>query len=261
MTCSICGTALTAPDARCTGCAAPPLPPVHPGARTYAVRGIGTAAIAAVALAAVLRLASWAWAMAGLALAKNARDADDLGPLNVAMAVDALLAIVAALALLVAGVLTIIWTYRVRKNLDAFPGVDPGMAAGWSIGGWLIPIANLVIPYRVVGSIARSSLNRADTPGVVTVWWSAWVAFAVGDRIASRLDDWAFDALPDVLADAADYQQYVDYYPASFGRYALVMIPMALAAVAFAMVVRTISTAQQARIEQATAAGVPSVRG
>ena len=74
-----------------------------------------------------------------------------------------------AFVLLVASaVVYLCWKYRAAHNakaLDPMLAVSPAMA----VGGYFIPFANLVIPYRAMASIARTS--RAGE-GMVGLWWA-----------------------------------------------------------------------------------------
>lgn len=74
-----------------------------------------------------------------------------------------------AFAFLVAsGVVFLCWKYRAAHNakaLDPLLAVSPAMA----VGGYFIPFANLVIPYRAMASITRAT--RAGE-GMVGLWWA-----------------------------------------------------------------------------------------
>ncbi|WP_225854596.1 DUF4328 domain-containing protein [Micromonospora sp. ALFpr18c] len=106
--------------------------------------------------------------LVGMVLARQARADDDRDLLLGALIVQGVLAIPMAVAYVTAGVLVIIWTWRARKNTDAFPGALPTLGAGWAIAGWLVPFANLAVPARVVANVARDSLWRRFTPGPVS---------------------------------------------------------------------------------------------
>ena len=80
-------------------------------------------------------------------------------------------------------VVFIIWLYRAAKNNEGLRRSKPRFSAGWSIGAWFIPLANLVIPVLIVQDLWRgadSSRPRGDpdwrrAPGSVLVglWWAA----------------------------------------------------------------------------------------
>ncbi len=77
-----------------------------------------------------------------------------------------------SIAVVVCGVLFIIWGYRAAKTARAV-GLHGQWGPGWFIGAWFIPIANLVIPYLCV-----KSLLPHGHPGVRTIqrWWAFYVA-------------------------------------------------------------------------------------
>jgi hypothetical protein len=258
MICRTCGTALAVSDAFCPACRTPaPTPALRLGARVYPVTGIGTAAVVAAWVTAGFTVAYWLSTLIGRSLAVQARNTGDPALLDAALLVALLLALPLVVALLTTGVLTIIWTYRARKNLDAFPDAETPISAGWSIAGWLVPFVNLVMPYRVVANIARETLRRADTPAVVKVWWAAWVGWAILDRLISRADEQTYESLPQLLSARSDYQRYVEYYGEAFGYQAIVAALMVLSAYTFTRVIRQISAAQRDRIASGTPAFHP----
>ncbi len=75
----------------------------------------------------------------------------------------------------------LIWLYQARENLDLRGERLLRWAKGWAIGGWFVPLANLVIPARVVGEVYARSEPGAP-PGWrmprVVLWW--WLALILG---------------------------------------------------------------------------------
>ncbi|MFJ8231592.1 DUF4328 domain-containing protein [Streptomyces sp. NPDC094448] len=102
----------------------------------------------------------------------EADDADDM------MMIATLLK---GLALLVTGVLFIIWFAVARGNAAVFAPDDTKWGRGWAVGGWFIPFAGLVIPRLVAGAVwngSRRSLpegGAAQRPTILTVWWIFYV--------------------------------------------------------------------------------------
>lgn len=102
------------------------------------------------------------------------------------------LASTAVLVLFVAvAVFAIAWLLRARRNVDAYGGTHQHYGAGWAVGGWFVPVANLWIPVRVVRDVVRGSV--LDSPGderrdtaVVAAWWAALVASTVLDLVSVR---------------------------------------------------------------------------
>jgi hypothetical protein len=75
-------------------------------------------------------------------------------------------------------VVFIVWLYKARENLDLSGETGMRWAKGWTVGGWFIPVANFVIPARVVGEVvarSRPGAIRSWTMPRVVIWW--WIAF------------------------------------------------------------------------------------
>lgn len=88
------------------------------------------------------------------------------------------------LAMLVAGVLFMAWSGRARRTLNDIPDAVPAYTPGWTIGAWLIPLGNLIMPARVIADIATQSTSDAAARGrlhrLVWVWWGCYLAHTVG---------------------------------------------------------------------------------
>jgi hypothetical protein len=87
----------------------------------------------------------------------RAHDADDV--VNAASGILAFIAFVIF-------VLIIIWSYRAAKNNEALGRPYPRLKPGWAIAGWLIPLANLVLPLLILQDLWRGSeaSTRAGDP-------------------------------------------------------------------------------------------------
>ncbi|WP_328423637.1 DUF4328 domain-containing protein [Micromonospora sp. NBC_00389] len=252
MRCQTCGDPRSPEHNDCPRCHTPlGQPAVTPGLATYRVRGIGLAAAIAVGATAVLFLAVALSPLLGMAMARQARADGDPDLLLGALIVTVVAALPMAVAYLAAAVLVIIWTWRARKNTDAFPGALPTLGAGWAIAGWLVPFASFVVPARVVANVARDSLWRRRTPALVFLWWTAWLVFSIGERVVSRLDSQAYDKLPETPFNDAGYQAHIDYYRDSLLRYSVPGVACVIAAVALIVLIQRISTEQEARIARA----------
>ncbi len=111
-------------------------------------------------------------------------------------------ALVMALLSLTIFVLLVIWLWRVAKNAEQLGRTGPRFGPGWTIGGWFIPIANLVIPVLVVQDLWRGSdpatprgdplWRRASGSTLVGFWWAfhvlALMRFAAGDEADTRVE-------------------------------------------------------------------------
>jgi len=96
----------------------------------------------------------------------------------------------------VAGVLFLIWFAIANANVPALGVMGKRFGAGWAVGWWLIPLANLVMPMFVLkeaylGSkpgVAEVDVWRDRTPGIVAGWWGLWIASgltSMGESIAA----------------------------------------------------------------------------
>lgn len=99
-------------------------------------------------------------------------------------------------------VLLIVWMWRVAKNAELSRRDEPRFSPGWTIGGWFIPFANLVIPVLVMQDLWRASdptvprgdndWRRGKGSALVGVWWAAHLVallrFATGSESDSRSD-------------------------------------------------------------------------
>jgi hypothetical protein len=87
---------------------------------------------------------------------------------------------------LLTAVLFLIWIYRAHKNLRALGASDLKYSPGWAIGGFFVPLVNLVRPYQVVMEIWRSSApemrgsfgaawKHEGSSLFIVLWWGAWL--------------------------------------------------------------------------------------
>lgn len=140
-------------------------------------------------------------------------------------------------------VVFICWFWAARNNAEAYSPDRGTLRVGWSVGGWFIPVAALVLPCIVARDIHRGTmLGRRGRPaggGQITGWWWAvYVAFWISGLVVSgengRLRN---DALVD---RAGDMQSAV-----TAGIVALAVgVAAALLAIAY---VATITREQKAR--------------
>ncbi|MFG3697271.1 DUF4328 domain-containing protein [Micromonospora sp. NPDC047620] len=218
---------------------------------TYPVRSLGTAAAIAVGAASLLYLPSGLFPLLGVRMARTAAERSDRDLLLGAAVAEGLLTLVYLLAILTAGVLVIIWTWRVRTNLEAFPGALPTLSPAWAIAGWLVPFANVVVPARVVANVARDSLWRRNTPVLVGVWWTTWLVFIVGDRILGLRDEQRYGRLTEWPRSETEFATYVRYYQEALGPRVIPTVACLVAGASFIVLIRRITAAQQDRIAKA----------
>jgi hypothetical protein len=106
----------------------------------------------------------------------------------------------------ITGVAFIVWTFRAAKNNAALGRAGARFGPGWAIAGWVIPIANLVIPVLIIQDLWRGSdsgVPRGDPRWkignrslLVGFWWGLFLAgrvlVAAGNGTVDNgsLDDW-----------------------------------------------------------------------
>src|SRR3954469_19868175 len=153
--------------------------------------------VAASILIGLVTVTAWATAWSDLysyrALKKYG---DDAGRLAKADLISGSLGIVAALALLAAAVVFIVWLWRVRWNAEMFCRGQHRFTRGWVLGSWICPVVNLWYPKWVVDDIVAASdprtapqtLSLRSVPGtrLVWAWWITWVVGLVLGNVAQR---------------------------------------------------------------------------
>ncbi|WP_116949920.1 DUF4328 domain-containing protein [Jiangella endophytica] len=156
------------------------------------------------------------------------------------------------LVFLAIAVVFIVWQYRHAKNARLLGAQDGVRRPGWAIGGWFIPLANLVIPaLNLYGNGRASDIEgrhgaapaERRGPAIVVVWAVCW-------GLAVSLDRGAQTSVPDSLsADYLDRLQSADglSLAANFGYIA--------AAVLAILMVRTLTLRQEAALATRPALG------
>jgi len=104
--------------------------------------------------------------------------------------------------LVVTGVAFLVWFWRAYRNLDAL-GLPTRYSTGWSVGGWFVPVLNLVRPKQLAndlwGAVTAARYGAAEPPGGSALpgfWWAAWLGALVALPLASdRSDDPTIDQM------------------------------------------------------------------
>lgn len=162
-------------------------------------QGLATALTVLLSVAAAVSLfltgvAGYGWSLMNDLIANPLKVSDSAltqvdGMTTVAVLLQTLL-------LVATGVVFIIWFYRVRQNGEIFRPDAFTLSRGWAIGGWFIPLGNLVLPFFPAKQtwIASTQLGpdgsyRKVSTVPVTAWWLVWVAALIADRVFSALYD------------------------------------------------------------------------
>jgi hypothetical protein len=92
--------------------------------------------------------------------------------------------------LIVSGIVWLVWQHRSQANLHATRRPELSYTPAWAVGWWLIPFANLVMPFQTVRELWKASRGDEDwkripTWSVLGWWWASWIATAVISRVAA----------------------------------------------------------------------------
>ena len=105
-----------------------------------------------------------------------------------------LISVIIVAAMVVTGIGFMAWMRRLLLNLKPLGGWSR-WTPGWAIGGWFVPILNLIRPKQVMDDIWRGSDPDDPDAGVqpksakvdplLRWWWAFWLAGGIGGTAAS----------------------------------------------------------------------------
>ena len=101
-------------------------------------------------------------------------------------------AIAYLLMLVVTAALFITWLFQLTKVVDDYSPDALRHRPGWAIGGWFVPILNLVRPKQMVDDVWTGSSPEwsHERPAFyVHLWWAAFLISGLLDRIAAQRGD------------------------------------------------------------------------
>ncbi|MEV0605139.1 DUF4328 domain-containing protein [Polymorphospora rubra] len=251
MRCLICAKDICVTGPACAARLAAEGPPaLWPDARTFGVRTLGIVTSAAVVLAVLVEAAHLVVLVIGARVARATVDSSwDLSPIYQSQQARTWLqlALIATRTLLL--VLLVIWSYRARRNLDAFPGAEPCTARGWAIAGWLVPPVSLIYPWRTMADLVRGSLAaRWWERALGAVWWVAWLFCAVVGLGAWNVDLDRLVRLLDLPPGPDTTTGFADHFTQAAGFYRAPLVAAVIAGAALVVLLVRVSAAQEARI-------------
>lgn len=163
----------------------PPLPSTPP-ARIDALHVAGRVAIVGLGLLIT-------FAAVDVVVAPMAATAVEADPTSVLTWVELGLAVIQLVVILGTAAAFITWLYIAMKNLSIWQIIGHGWTPGWAIGGWFIPLANLVLPALVVNAALRGSAASpnqryaaAERPGLIWGWWATFILAGCWQNNAAR---------------------------------------------------------------------------
>ena len=252
MTCQTCGAEITPAMSVCARCETPAgAPAIYQGHRTYGVRVVGIVAAALVALALVVDAATYTSPLLAVLLLGRAKETVDIAVIDTVAYYEWATSIASLVALVVTGVLVIIWLYRARQNVEAFPGGFAALRPHWTITGWLVPFVNFVMPYRVMNEVTRAS-TWDRTRVLLLPWWIAWLGSGAASRVWLTTGTEKTLALP-YPESSAEFAPYLDAHRDAVVPHLVVLGVEALAGALLITLILRITGAQEARIAKAVA--------
>jgi hypothetical protein len=89
----------------------------------------------------------------------------------------------------------LLWQYRAHANLRALGVANLSYSPGWAVGWWLIPFANIVMPYLTVRELWKASnpnvgaieWNARGGAAIVGFWWAGRLAMQALWQIGSAV--------------------------------------------------------------------------
>jgi hypothetical protein len=144
------------------------------------VRGIARLTVAALALCGVAWAARAVWEIRLAVTGEPASGPPDLGggehrPLTSLEDSYHLVSSVGGFTALICAVVFLLWLDNMRDNARTLSGRRPRYSGFWLYAGWLIPLANLWIPRRLVAYAHQDSAPGERLPRSVNVWWGLWL--------------------------------------------------------------------------------------
>jgi uncharacterized BrkB/YihY/UPF0761 family membrane protein len=97
-------------------------------------------------------------------------------------------------------VLFCMWIFRVQKNRMGL-GQVPDHSAGWTVGSFFIPVANLVLPFFPMRDAWKGTAGGKRPVAVFLLWYLAW---SLGLAVAIVAAVWAGIEAADAQRDAPE---------------------------------------------------------
>jgi hypothetical protein len=181
-----------------------------PGRPVRGARAVrGPASVTVAALVANLVMSALGIVLVPLGdsiLLREQRTSTDTAIINVYSAylvVNLVLPFVTALAF-------ILWLLRARATVEAWGIRGLGWGPGWAVGGWFVPLANLIVPKLVVDAAWSGALappGATEVPrrssALINSWWALFLAANAAGIYLAQSDRGVEDGLAVYTASVA----------------------------------------------------------
>jgi hypothetical protein len=92
----------------------------------------------------------------------------------------------------VAGVLSLVWIYRVSRNAQRLTHNSLPISSGWAVGWYFVPIGALWKPFEAIeqawqASTAPTAWRAVPTPALLRWWWGFWLAGGAAGGLVGAL--------------------------------------------------------------------------
>lgn len=142
--------------------------------------------------------------------------------------------LVQIIAYLVVGVVFILWTRRLYRNLQPIGATPLRFSEGWAVGAWLVPFLNLVRPKQILDDIWKASEPSHESvfgpswrfgrvSPLLHWWWAAFLANVAIGIIGSSQDVLVESTIEDSLT-AANWFAIQDAAVAVLGVVAFIVV-------------------------------------
>jgi len=128
---------------------------------------------------------------------------------------------------LVVGVLFIVWFYQAYRSAVSRGASGTRWGAGWTIGSWFVPVANLVIPKLVMNEVDRMSNPMSGEPPIEQRWRTMDCLSVSNYWWVFTLVAWVF-TLVALVAQVSGFGGYSAGYAISAGFYAISLVFMGI---------------------------------
>ncbi len=106
---------------------------------------------------------------------------------HIALFVAGVFSLLTLIPYLLLGIFFVIWMKRAYDNLYHSGTENLRYTSGWAIAGWFIPLANLVIPYRIIKEIwdetqqtfYKDPIGEIYESSIVDYWWGTYIGSMV----------------------------------------------------------------------------------